>query len=262
VGDIIAEINPAALAATLVAIAAIGFSFVQLLPSIGAAAFELTEAEEAATSAVASAYDNAAWEQEITEEGSKGYVNRRRLANEAKLAYQEGKMDREVRDKSLRYSETNLDFMAVLLRSVDPSPRQTLVTLGSGTGRSTLAAAALYPSLSKCVGIEFLPELVKLSNGYRGKVKGRKASSEFVAGDFTDDAISSRFLSNADIVFATATFFNRGELEASLDSLKVGAKVVTVDERLRGKRFKFVDEVNDAAGDLQLNTGYVYEVVA
>lgn len=46
VGDIIAEINPAALAATFVAIAAIGFSFVQLLPSIGAAAFELTEAEE------------------------------------------------------------------------------------------------------------------------------------------------------------------------------------------------------------------------
>ena len=107
-----------------------------------------------------------------------------------------------------------------------------------------------------------LPVTSRFFPDSRGKVKGRKASSDFVNGDFTDEAVSSRFLSNADIVFATATFFNKGELEASLSSLKVGAKVVTVDERIRGKEFQFIEEVRDAAGDLQLNTGYVYEKVA
>jgi predicted RNA methylase len=65
------------------------------------------------------------------------------------------------------------------------------VDLGSGCGRTTLGAAALFPALGKVTGIEFLPELVKLSNGYRGKVRGRKASAEFVSGDFNDPGEAS-----------------------------------------------------------------------
>ncbi|GMH85885.1 hypothetical protein TrVE_jg3976 [Triparma verrucosa] len=263
VGDILAEIKPAYLAATLVAIGAVGVTFAQLLPSIGAAAFVLTEEEEAAVNAVANAYDAADWEKEDTEQGTKGYVNRRRQANEAKDAYQEGKSNREIRDSSLRYAETNLDFLAVLMRAAGVQRGQVFVDVGSGCGRTTLGAAALYPSLGKCTGVEFLPELVKMSNGYRGKVKGRKASTDFVSGDFTDPAVQSRLFGKADIVFASATYFNKNELEVALeDTLKVGSKVIMVDQRLRGSAFKLLEEVNDAAGDLQLNTGYVYEKVA
>jgi len=262
VGDLLAEVKPAYLAATLVAIGAVGVTFAQLLPSIGAAAFELTEEEESAVSAVSNAFDAADWEKEDTEEGTKGYVNRRRQANEAKLAYQEGKSNREVRDSSLRYAETNLDFLAVLLRSVGIQRGQNFVDVGSGCGRTTLGSAALYPTLGKCTGVEFLPELVKMSNSYRGKVKGRKASTDFINGDFTDPVLNAKLFAKADIVFASATYFNKNELEIALeDTLPIGSKVIMVDQRLRGSSFKLVDEVNDAAGDLQLNTGYIYEKV-
>ncbi|GMI48157.1 hypothetical protein TrCOL_g12602 [Triparma columacea] len=262
-GDIISTINVPILGATLVGIAAVGLSFARLIPSLGAEAFVLTEEEEAATSSVRNAFDNADWEKEEVEEGTKGYINRRRQANEAKEKYQEGKVTRDVKDKSLRYSETNLDFLAVLLRAARPQRGEILVDLGSGCGRTTLGAAALFPALGKATGIEFLPELVKLSNGYRGKVRGRKASAEFVSGDFNDPVVQSKYLTKADIVIATASFFNKGEVERAIEqNIKVGSRVIIVDERLRGSSFKLIEEVVDGAGDLQLNNGYVYEKIA
>ena len=81
-------------------------------------------------------------------------------------------------------------------------------------------------------------------------------------GDYNDPAVQSKYLPNADIVLATATFFNKGEVEIALtEHLKIGARVVIVDERLRSKDFKLVEEVADGGGDLQLNQGYVYERV-
>jgi hypothetical protein len=130
-GDIISTINVPILGATLVGIAAVGLSFARLIPSLGAEAFVLTEEEEAATSSVRNAFDNADWEKEEVEEGTKGYINRRRQANEAKEKYQEGKVTRDVKDKSLRYSETNLDFLAVLLRAA--RPQRGGEKLGSGS---------------------------------------------------------------------------------------------------------------------------------
>ncbi|GMI05017.1 hypothetical protein TrRE_jg13540 [Triparma retinervis] len=262
-GDIIATINVPILGATIAGIAAVGLSFARLLPSLGAEAFVLTPEEEAACVSVSNAFDSADWEKEEVEEGTKGYINRRRQANEAKEKYQEGKTAREVKDRSLRYSETNLDFLCVLLRAVEPQRGEVLIDLGSGCGRTTLGAAALFPALGKATGIEFLPELVKLSNGYRGKVRGRKASTEFINGDFTDPVVQSKYLPKADIIFATASFFNKGEVERAIEeNVKVGARVITVDERLRSKSFKLIEEVVDGAGDLQLNNGYVYEKVA
>ena len=226
-----------------------------LLPSVGAAKFTLNEQEEDAVNRVDLGFDSKAWEQELTETGTKGYVNRRRQAVEAKENYQEGKLARDVKDRSLRYSEADLGFIACLIRAATPNPGDTLVVLGSGAGRSTLGAASIFPSFKKCIGVEFLQPLVKLSNGYKGKVRGKKAPIEFVNADFAEYDLSS-----ADVVFATATYFNNGDLETALSTLQSGAKVMIIDKRL-GAGFQLITQVEDPSGDLVLNTGYVYEKI-
>lgn len=222
---------------------------------MGSAKFTLTEEEESAVSRVEQAYDSKAWEQELTEEGTKGYVNRRRQALEAKEKYQDGKLARDVKDRSLRYSEADLGFIACLIRAASPEPGDVLVTLGSGTGRSTLGAATIFPAFKKCIGVEFLNPLVKLSNSYKGKVRGKKAPVEYVNADFAEYD-----LSGADIVFTSATYFNNGDLEAGLSTLPSGAKVMIIDKRLGGG-FQLITQVEDPSGDLVLNTGYVFEKI-
>lgn len=252
-GDLLSGVNGIVVAGILGAVVAVGVGFTALLPKVGSAKFTLTEEEESAISRVELGFDAKAWEQELTEEGTKGYVNRRRQALEAKEKYQDGQLARDVKDRSLRYSEADLGFIACLIRAAEPNPGDVLVTLGSGAGRSTLGAAALFPKFKKCIGVEFLKPLVQLSNGYRGKVRGSKASVEFVNADFAEYDLSV-----ADIVFATATYFNNGDLEAGLSTMSPGAKVMIIDKRL-GAGFQLVTQVEDPSGDLVLNTGYVYE---
>jgi len=268
-GDLLFGANGFVIAGIVATIAAVGVLFTTLIPKIGpgSATFTLTEEEESAVQRVSISYDSKEWEQALTEEGTKGYVNRKRQAEEAKEAYKKTAggftgEDEEfdirraaIKDRSLRYSETNLGFIACLLRAANPAPGNMLVDLGSGTGRSTLAAATLFPKFKKCVGVEFLAPLIKLSNSYKGKVKGSKAAVEFTQADMADYD-----LSKADLVFASAKFFTNGDLEKSLDSLSPGAKVMITDKRL-GAGFKLISQVDDPSGDLVLNTGYVYEKV-
>lgn len=252
-GDQLSGVNGAVVAGIVGAVIAVGIGFTALLPKVGSAKFALTEEEESAVQRVELGYDSKAWEQELTEEGTKGYVNRKRQAGEAKEAYQIGKIAKDVKNRSLRYSETNLGFIACLIRAAQPNAGDLFVDLGSGAGRSTLAAATVFPSFKKCIGVEFLQPLTKLSNGYKGKVKGRKANIEFVTADFAEYDLSS-----TDIVFASASYFNNGDLEKALETLSSGAKVLITDKRL-GSGFKLVTQVDDPSGDLVLNTGYVFE---
>lgn len=254
-GDLLFGANGVVVAGILAAVVAVGASFVTLLPKVGSASFELTDEEQAACLRVENAYDAAAWEKELTEEGTKGYVNRRRKANEAKDRYQSssGLSRREMKDRSLRYSEADLGFVACLLRAAEPSPGDVLYDLGSGAGRSTLACAAVFPQFSKVIGIEFLAGLTKLANGYKGKVRGRKAAVEFRTGD-----VAAADLSGAGCVFVgPASYMSDVDLGAALNTLPSGATVMTIDKRLGGG-FGLVTEVEDPSGDLVLNTGYVY----
>ena len=122
-GDIIATINVPILGATIAGIAAVGLSFARLLPSLGAEAFVLTPEEEAACVSVSNAFDSADWEKEEVEEGTKGYINRRRQANEVRR-----RVSNSIRRKSLvpatsfywhqqRTSTSNTDALT------QPSPR-------------------------------------------------------------------------------------------------------------------------------------------
>ena len=254
VGDQLKGVNGAVLGAIAVTVLALGAGFTALLPKVGSASFTLSDEELEAIQRVENGYDNKAWEKELTEQGTKGFVNRKRKAEEAKEKYQRTVDSlREMKDKSLRYSETDLGFVASLLRAAEPQPGDSLVNLGSGTGRSTVAAAAIYPSFKKVTGIEFLQDLNKLSKGYAGKVRGRKASVEFKSADF-----ASEDLSQYDMAFVAGTYLNAKEVGQALSTLSSGAKVMTIDSRL-GAGFQLITTVDDPSGDLVLNTGYVYQ---
>jgi len=257
VGDQLKGVNLAVIGAILATFVSIGVGFKALLPSVGKTSFTLTPEEESAISRVSLAFDAQEWQQEVTEEGTKGYVDRRDKAQMAKESYQSGtERSRDTKDRSLRYSETDLGFVASLVRAAEPNEGDLFVDLGSGCGRSTLGAATVFPAFKKCVGVEFLQPLVKLSNGFRGKVKGKKAPVEFVNADFAEYDIS-----DADVVFASATYYNNGDLEACLETLTSGAKVLTIDKRLSARDFQLITEVEDPARDLVLNTGFVYQKI-
>eukprot|EP00978_Attheya_sp_CCMP212_P026205 scaffold85724_cov50-Attheya_sp.AAC.10 len=252
-GDLMFGANGVVVAGILAAFIAIGVGFVALVPKVGSAKFTLTEEEEEAVYRVVNGFDSKPWEKELTEAGTKGYVNRRRQAVESKEAYQKGKLARDMKDKSLRYSEADLGFVACLLRAAQPLPGSVLVDLGSGCGRSTLGCATIFPEFSKCVGIEFIPELVTLANGYKSKVKGKTALVEFRSGDFAEED-----LSEADLVFVgPASYMSDKDLLPVFETLRSGAKVMTVDKRL-GAGFELIAQVDDPSGDLVLNTGFVY----
>eukprot|EP00816_Leptocylindrus_hargravesii_P008164 CAMPEP_0196804884 /NCGR_PEP_ID=MMETSP1362-20130617/4568_1 /TAXON_ID=163516 /ORGANISM="Leptocylindrus danicus, Strain CCMP1856" /LENGTH=284 /DNA_ID=CAMNT_0042177453 /DNA_START=212 /DNA_END=1066 /DNA_ORIENTATION=+ len=253
-GDQLKGINGAVLGAIFVTVIAVGAGFVALLPKVGTASFDLSAEEEDAVLRVEGGFDAKGWEKELTEQGTKGYVNRKRKAEEAKESYQSTVESlKEMKDKSLRYSEADLGFIACLLRAAEPQVGNTMVDLGSGAGRSTLGAATIFPGFKKVTGIEFLQPLVKLSNTYKGKVKGKKAPVEFKCADFATEDLSSY-----DVVLASTRYLNAAELGSALSTLQSGAKVMTIDQRL-GSGFKLITTVDDPSGDLVLNTGYVYE---
>ena len=216
----------------------------------------MTEEENDAILRVENGFDSKAWEQELTEQGTKGFVNRKRLAEEAKEKYQSTVASRrEMKDKSLRYSEADLGFIACLLRASKPVPGFKIVDLGSGVGRSSVGLAAIYPSFSKVVGIEFLANLSKLSKSYASKVKGRKAPLEFKNADFAMEDLSS-----FDMAFVDGRYLNSAEVGAALSTIPSGAKVMTINLRL-GSGYQLITTVDDPSGDLVLNTGYVFEKI-
>ena len=176
------------------------------------------------------------------------------MADEAKEKYQSTVASvREMKDKSLRYSEADLGFIACLLRAAEPLPGYKVADLGSGTGRSTFGLATLFPDFSKVVGIEFLAGLSKLSKSFTSKVKGRKASLEFKNADFVTEDLSS-----FDMAFVDGRYLNGKEVGSALSSLPSGSKVMTIDLRL-GSGYQLVTTVEDPSGDLVLNTGYVFQ---
>ncbi|CAM9476848.1 unnamed protein product, partial [Choristocarpus tenellus] len=71
-------------------------------------------------------------------------------------------------------------------------------------------------------------------------------------------------ISDVDLVFAYSTKYATeggiylSELSRKLTQLKQGAKVITIDKRLRGP-FSLISTLEDPNGDLQLSTGYVWK---
>merc|ERR1712146_769095 len=76
----------------------------------------------------------------LLEKGTVGESRRKQEALLAKQEYQKGKDPREVRDKTLGYAEIDMSYLAVLLRTCNPSNdgNEIFVDLGSEWGKGSL----------------------------------------------------------------------------------------------------------------------------
>mmetsp|Transcript_22252 Transcript_22252/g.29088 ORF Transcript_22252/g.29088 Transcript_22252/m.29088 type:complete len:334 (+) Transcript_22252:88-1089(+) len=229
-------------------------------PSAGK--IELSEEEEVIVGSISNVFDATEKDRQITERGTIGEVNRKKKAESAKTAYQKGKDPREVRDRTLNYAEIDLSFLIALLRNAKPQPGDVFFDLGSGTGKAVLTAAKLY-DWSKCVGVEFLQPLTAMAKSFQGKaakVPGYSPSVEFITNDFCNPEVD---VSQADVLFAYSSKYDSNglyltELSAKLAECKPGARIITIDKRLKGP-FKLVRELEDPNGDLQTLRGFVWE---
>lgn len=216
-------------------------------------AFTLPEADQAAVDAVEALFDPTEEDRSLTEAGTVGFVKRRTIAEKAKEAYQKGRDDRDVRDKTLYYAEIDLSFLSVLLRAANPSGSGVFYDLGSGTGRAVLGAAKLA-KWKKAIGVEYLAGLHKVATQFESKFKRLGGSpTQFLNKDFIDVD-----LSDAEVVFMYATKFSR-DVDDVLATAPVGARVISLDRRLNAKQYKLLKTIEDPRGDLQLVFGYVYE---
>jgi len=219
-------------------------------------AFTLSEDEQAAVDAVEALYDPKEEDLALTEAGTVGFVRRKQLAEKAKESYQQGRDDREVRDKTLYYAEIDLAFLAVLLGAANPSGSGVFYDLGSGVGRAVLGAAKLA-RWKKAIGVEYLGGLHKEAIKYEGKFKRLRGSpTQFVNKDFVDVD-----LSDAEVVFIYATKYSR-DIDDVLATAPVGARIISLDRRLNARQYKLLKTIEDPRGDLQLVFGYVYEKTA
>mmetsp|Transcript_11511 Transcript_11511/g.22379 ORF Transcript_11511/g.22379 Transcript_11511/m.22379 type:complete len:326 (+) Transcript_11511:36-1013(+) len=236
--------------------------FASNVGSSTASSFVLTEEEQAVVVGINNVYDATEKERVLTEAGTVGETARKKKAAEARAAYQKGKDPREVRDRTLNYAEMDLPFLATLLRIANPKEGQVFMDLGSGAGKAVFAAAKLYP-WSKCVGVEFLAPLTAMAKNFQGKagrVPGYSPKIDLVTSDFTDEKLD---VSEADVLFAYSSKYDANgiyltELSQKLQECKSGAKIITIDRRLKGP-FTLVRELDDPNGDLQRLRGYVFK---
>ena len=219
-------------------------------------AFTLSEEEQAAVDAVEAIFDPTEEDRSLVEAGTVGFVKRKTLAENAKAAYQKGKDDRDVRDKTLYYAEVDLGFLATLLRTAAPSGQGVFYDLGSGVGRAVFGAGKLA-KFKKAIGVEYLAGLHKEATKNEGKYKRLGGSPvSFQNKDFVDVD-----LGDAEVVFLYATKYGPG-LEEVLATAPVGARIIILDRTLKGRGYKLLKTVEDPRGDLQLVKGYVYEKTA
>ncbi|CEL98332.1 unnamed protein product [Vitrella brassicaformis CCMP3155] len=221
--------------------------------------FVLSDSEAAAVSLVNGIYDASEEDKRMTERGSIGRTRRQLEADRIAEEFAEGKDPREVRGKTITYSEVDLNFLAVLLRAAEPKQGETFVDLGSGLGRAVLGAAALYPSFRKCTGIEYLQGRTDLAKTYVSRFRSSPAI-ELMTDDFAlpTSAKTDQAIQQADVLFAYSPRFSGKELLSTVEKAKSGARILTVDRKLASDGFELIKTLEDPSGDLNRYRGYVF----
>lgn len=218
--------------------------------------FDLTEQEIEAIDYTNSLFDDGD-DLQLTESGTKGAKKRKAVSEMGIKAYKKENVgNRNARGKTLTYAEVDLGLLATLLRYAAPKRGEVFMDIGSGVGRACAFAASMYP-FSKCVGVEFLPELHAMASS-----TSMKGKMEWVNADYMDPEVT---VDKAGVVFAYASYFSSSgqtltELSEKLSSVKRGTRIITIDKKLSGP-FELLETVEDPRGDYQLNTGYVWQKV-
>jgi len=262
--------NPAVYLAALFVVAASVFTIVgsEATKEKKREMYPIPDEERPAYDFLNDIYDPLPEDRQLTEAGTKGCQKRIREASTYRSQYLATVQDeKNARNKSVRYADMNISFLAKMLRSVDIKQGSSFLDLGSGFGR-TAVYAALLGKFGRVTGIEFLGDLAARGAGYAEEVKnlwtGKKTPITFYEGDFTDPQYSSE-IKRADVIFSFARFLtSRQGIATELSELleknaKRGAKILTFQQRLdERKGFRLLQRVSDPAGDLQVNVGYIY----
>ncbi len=138
-------------------------------------------------------------------------------------------------DISYTYGEIEFVAFGLLLEKANPAPEDTMIDLGSGTGKAVFAASLLYPTLH-VTGIELASHLYQFSlkqlDKFKSLMKDDDPAIILVKGDMLTVDLSAY-----NIVFANATCFSP-ELFAGLlnclGDMPVGARlIITTKEVVR-----------------------------
>ena len=208
-----------------------------------------------------------------------GYDARRMLARDASLARSSVSAGGiPLAGDSMTYGEFDLAFLDSLLEAAEPQKGDTFVDLGSGCGRLVLGAALLRPKVwAECHGIELLPEL------HNEAVAARMCMDEvpelsaapiapvgFTCADLWSEEAAAP-LPAASVAFAYAVTWARDDEEGCLTELSAllarrlsdGARVVSIDLKLRGDAYAAFEPLAEVAGwnaETGDSTGRVYRV--
>eukprot|EP00639_Heterosigma_akashiwo_P007742 CAMPEP_0194599318 /NCGR_PEP_ID=MMETSP0292-20121207/27593_1 /TAXON_ID=39354 /ORGANISM="Heterosigma akashiwo, Strain CCMP2393" /LENGTH=265 /DNA_ID=CAMNT_0039460567 /DNA_START=141 /DNA_END=938 /DNA_ORIENTATION=+ len=215
--------------------------FASNVGSSTASSFVLTEEEQAVVVGINNVYDATEKERVLTEAGTVGETARKKKAAEARAAQGPARGPRP-------HAELRGDGPAL---SGDPAahrePQGGPGVHGPGQRR----------------GMEFLAPLTAMAKNFQGKagrVPGYSPKIDLVTSDFTDEKLD---VSEADVLFAYSSKYDANgiyltELSQKLQECKSGAKIITIDRRLKGP-FTLVRELDDPNGDLQRLRGYVFK---
>jgi SAM-dependent methyltransferase len=157
------------------------------------------------------------------------------------------KLQRES-DPAFTYGEVTPEAVEMFMNMVQPQPGEVFYDLGSGTGKAVIFASLLAP-FAKSVGVELVEDLHAASNLARERLEtqirpglhpdyhGRQV--HFVNGDmFQQD------LTDGGVVFTHCTCFDDDFMarlgEKLANSLKSGARVITVTKGLTHPQFEFM----------------------
>ena len=147
---------------------------------------------------------------------------------------------REQSSDNLMYGEIPLNSMMVIVDAVKSmgclQEKVLYYDLGSGSGRSTLAAAVCYP-FHRCIGIEIMDELFQLSTEIESRYASYTRSGysdiskgiQFYKGSLLDKSILN--WSIGQFVFVNSTCFDQllmEEISAYSYAMRPGSYIVTL----------------------------------
>lgn len=168
-------------------------------------------------------------------------------------------------NSSYTYGEILPLSFAGLLEFINPQPHDVFYDLGSGTGKAVLAAALFY-DWKKCCGIEFLSTLHQCSENLLTKLYQQLPTSNY----FSDKKLNVSFrqqdflqsdLSDASVIFISATAFDYylwQSLEAKLQTIPTGTRIITVTKRLNDTHFEKLTE-RTLLHNWGISTAFIYQ---
>jgi len=165
-----------------------------------------------------------------------------------------------ITDKSFVYGEIIPEEFMKILDLIEFTPETIFYDLGSGSGKAVITTY-LYKNPKKVIGIEYIPDLVEISQKALKKLENllnTKLPIEFIQGD-----IRNFEFNDADIIFAHATCFDdelMDNIRKKLQELKRGARIIIITKEINedGWKLKGVYKFSFSWGE---GTARIYEKI-